>query len=67
MCTFPIVKLTNVTMPGFACYIVHRASHPKMTSIKAFVAWAMDSSMLTSARGTSRHFDAIQNLAAGAA
>jgi LysR family glycine cleavage system transcriptional activator len=37
-----LVKLTNVTMPGCAFYIVHRASHPKMASIKAFVAWAME-------------------------
>jgi LysR family glycine cleavage system transcriptional activator len=37
-----LVKLTNVAMPGCAFYIVHRASHPKMASIKAFVAWAME-------------------------
>ena len=37
-----LVKLTNVTMPGCAFYVVHRASHPKMASIKAFVAWAME-------------------------
>ena len=37
-----LVKLTNVTMPGCAFYIVHRTSHPKMASIKAFVAWAME-------------------------
>jgi LysR family glycine cleavage system transcriptional activator len=37
-----LVKLTNVTMPGCSFYIVHRASHPKMASIKAFVAWAME-------------------------
>jgi len=37
-----LVKLTNVTIPGCTFYIVHRASHPKMTSIKAFVTWAME-------------------------
>ena len=37
-----LVKLTNMTMPGCGFYIVHRASHPKMSSIKAFVAWAME-------------------------
>jgi LysR family glycine cleavage system transcriptional activator len=37
-----LVKLTNVTMPGCVFYIVHRASHPKMASIKAFVTWAME-------------------------
>ena len=36
-----LVKLSNVTIPGCAFYIVHRANHPKMASIKAFVAWAM--------------------------
>ena len=36
-----LVKITNVTMPGCSFYIVHRASHPKMSSIKAFVAWAI--------------------------
>jgi LysR family glycine cleavage system transcriptional activator len=37
-----LVKLTNVTMPGCVFWVVHRASHPKMASIKAFVAWAME-------------------------
>jgi LysR family glycine cleavage system transcriptional activator len=37
-----LLKLTNVTMPGCAFHIVHRASHPKMAAIKAFVAWAME-------------------------
>jgi LysR family glycine cleavage system transcriptional activator len=37
-----LVKLTSVTMPGCGFYVVHRASHPKMASIKAFVAWAME-------------------------
>jgi LysR family transcriptional regulator, glycine cleavage system transcriptional activator len=37
-----LVKLTKVTMPGCGFYIVHRASHPKMASIKALVAWAME-------------------------
>jgi LysR family glycine cleavage system transcriptional activator len=37
-----LVKLTNLTMPGCSFFIVHRASHPKMLSIKAFVAWATE-------------------------
>jgi LysR family glycine cleavage system transcriptional activator len=37
-----LVKVTDVAMPGCSFYIVHRASHPKMSSIKAFVAWAME-------------------------
>jgi LysR family transcriptional regulator, glycine cleavage system transcriptional activator len=36
-----LVKLTDVTMPGCGFYIVHRATHPMMASIKAFVTWAM--------------------------
>jgi len=35
-----LIKLTDVTMPGGGFYIVHRASHPKLASIKAFVNWA---------------------------
>ena len=27
---------------GCAFYVVHRASHPKMASIKAFIAWTME-------------------------
>ncbi|MBR0754081.1 LysR family transcriptional regulator [Bradyrhizobium jicamae] len=41
LATGALVRLTDVTMPGCRFYIVHRASHPKMSSIKAFVAWAM--------------------------
>jgi LysR family glycine cleavage system transcriptional activator len=37
-----LVKLTDVTMLGCSFYIVHRDSYPKMSSIKAFVAWAME-------------------------
>jgi LysR family glycine cleavage system transcriptional activator len=37
-----LVKISNVTMTGCAFYVVHRASHPKMASIKAFVAWAIE-------------------------
>src|SRR4051812_43686100 len=37
-----LVKLTNVTMPGCTFFIVHRDRHPKMASIKAFLAWAME-------------------------
>lgn len=37
-----LVKLTNVTMPGCAFHIVHRANHPKMAAIKSFIAWTME-------------------------
>ena len=36
-----LVKVADVTLPGYGFYIVHRGSHPKLASIKAFVAWAM--------------------------
>jgi LysR family glycine cleavage system transcriptional activator len=36
-----LVKVANVTLPGYGFYIVHRNNHPKLSSIKAFVAWAM--------------------------
>src|SRR5712672_39645 len=35
-----LVKTANVTLPGYGFYIVHRGNHPKLPSIKAFVAWA---------------------------
>jgi len=31
-----LVKVANVTLPGYGFYIMHRNSHPKLTSIKAF-------------------------------
>ena len=37
-----LVKATDVAMLGCSFYIVHRANHPKMSSIKAFVAWALE-------------------------
>jgi LysR family glycine cleavage system transcriptional activator len=36
-----LVKVANVTLPGYGFYIVHRNSHPNLSSIKAFAAWAM--------------------------
>jgi LysR family glycine cleavage system transcriptional activator len=36
-----LVKVANVTLPGYGFYIVHRNGHPKLASIKAFVAWAL--------------------------
>jgi len=35
-----LVKVANVTLPGYGFYIVHRSSHPKLVSIQAFVSWA---------------------------
>jgi LysR family transcriptional regulator, glycine cleavage system transcriptional activator len=36
-----LVKVANVTLPGYGFYILHRNNHPKLSSIKAFVAWMM--------------------------
>jgi LysR family glycine cleavage system transcriptional activator len=36
-----LVKVANVTLPGYGFYLVHRNSHPNLSSIKAFAAWAM--------------------------
>jgi len=36
-----LVKMANVTLPGYGFYLVHRNSHPNLSSIKAFAAWAM--------------------------
>jgi LysR family glycine cleavage system transcriptional activator len=35
-----LVKVATVTLPGYGFYIVHRSSHPKLASIKAFISWA---------------------------
>jgi LysR family glycine cleavage system transcriptional activator len=35
-----LVPVSRVKLPGYGFYIVHRAEHPKMDLIKAFVNWA---------------------------
>ncbi len=35
-----LVKVATVTLPGYGFYVVHRNSHPNLSSIKAFAAWA---------------------------
>jgi LysR family glycine cleavage system transcriptional activator len=35
-----LVKVANATLPGYGFYIMHRAGHPKLAAINAFVAWA---------------------------
>ena len=35
-----LVRLSPITLPGYGFYIVYRASHPRLTSIKSFTAWA---------------------------
>jgi LysR family transcriptional regulator, glycine cleavage system transcriptional activator len=35
-----LVPVSRVKLPGYGFYIVHRAQHPKMDMIKAFINWA---------------------------
>ena len=35
-----LVAASRVTLPGYGFYVVHRPSHPKLGSIKAFIDWA---------------------------
>ena len=34
-----LVPISRITLPGYGFYIVHRDGHPKIASIKAFIAW----------------------------
>lgn len=34
-----LVPVSRITLPGYGFYIVRRDGHPKLASIKAFVAW----------------------------
>lgn len=36
-----LVKVASVTLPGYGFHIVHRNDHPKLTSVKSFIAWAL--------------------------
>lgn len=35
-----LVPISRITLPGYGFYIVHRDSHPKLASIRAFAIWA---------------------------
>jgi LysR family glycine cleavage system transcriptional activator len=35
-----LVRVADITLPGYGFYIVHRRGHPKEVAIKAFSAWA---------------------------
>lgn len=35
-----LVRLSDITLPGYGFYIVHRPGHPKEASIRAFATWA---------------------------
>lgn len=34
-----LVPVSRITLPGYGFYIVYRDNHPKLASIRAFVAW----------------------------
>jgi LysR family glycine cleavage system transcriptional activator len=38
-----LVSISRITLPGYGFYIVHREGHPKLASIRAFIAWARQS------------------------
>ena len=40
MASGALVPVSPVQLPGYGFYIVHRPSHPKLGSIKAFINWA---------------------------
>jgi len=33
-------RLSDITLPGYGFYVTYRADHPKLRSIKGFLAWA---------------------------
>ena len=35
-----LLRLSEVTLPGYGFYVVHRPKHPKAAAILAFVEWA---------------------------
>jgi LysR family glycine cleavage system transcriptional activator len=35
-----LIRVAKVTLPGYGFYFVHRSHHPRLASIKAFIAWA---------------------------
>ena len=35
-----LLRLSEVTLPGYGFYVVHRPKHPKAAAISAFVEWA---------------------------
>jgi LysR family transcriptional regulator, glycine cleavage system transcriptional activator len=35
-----LLRLSEITLPGYGFYIVHRDGHPKKASIRAFATWA---------------------------
>ena len=35
-----LLPVSRITLPGYCFFIVHRAGHPKLASVRAFVSWA---------------------------
>lgn len=35
-----LLRLSDITLPGYGFYVVHRIGHPKEASIRAFARWA---------------------------
>ena len=35
-----LVPMSRITLTGYGFYIVHREGHPRMASVRAFIAWA---------------------------
>jgi LysR family glycine cleavage system transcriptional activator len=48
-----LVRVSDITLPGYGFYVVHRPGHAKEASIRAFVAWAR--AMASGAPVSSRH------------
>lgn len=40
LCNGKLCELSDVTLPGFGFYATYREDHPKLRSIKTFIAWA---------------------------
>jgi LysR family glycine cleavage system transcriptional activator len=46
-----LVPISQITLPGYGFYLVHRDDHPKLVSIKAFIAWMKLASAVPQAPG----------------
>lgn len=40
LCDGKLRQLSDITLPGYGFYVAYRADHPKVRSIRAFLAWA---------------------------
>jgi LysR family glycine cleavage system transcriptional activator len=37
-----LVRVSDITLPGYGFYVVHRPDHPKAASIRAFLNWVRE-------------------------